>query len=105
MGCSDRYALQWFSDISVELGYAPGEVPSTIDGWIELIHPDDRSQLADVVVLHRRATHDIEYTYRMKHKCGEWRYWHDHATPVLDSDNRPVRWIGGHLRHHHTSAG
>ena len=88
-------ALQWFSDISAELGYAPGEVPPTINGWIELIHPDDRPQLADAVMKHRTATHDISYLYRVKHKNGTWRYWRDHATPILDSHNRPVRWVGG----------
>jgi PAS domain S-box-containing protein len=88
-------SLQWFSDISAELGYAPGEVPPTINGWIELIHPDDRPQLADAVVKHRIATHDINYLYRVKHKNGTWRYWRDHATPVLDIHNRPVRWVGG----------
>ena len=46
-------SLQWFSDISTELGYAPGEVPPTINGWIELIHPDDRPQLANAVKKHR----------------------------------------------------
>jgi PAS domain S-box-containing protein len=88
-------SLKWFSDISAELGYASGEVPPTINGWIELIHPDDRPQLADAVMKHRTATQDINYLYRVKHKNGTWRYWRDHATPVLDSHNRPVRWVGG----------
>jgi PAS domain S-box-containing protein len=88
-------ALRWFSDISAELGYAPGEVEPTIDGWIELIHPDDRPQLADAVEKHRTATHDINYLYRVKHKNGTWRYWRDHATPVLDNHNLPARWVGG----------
>ena len=88
-------SLQWFSDISIELGYAPGEVPATINGWIELIHPDDRPQLANAVKEHRTFTHDINYLYRVKHKNGNWRYWSDHATPVLDNHNRPVRWVGG----------
>ncbi len=88
-------SLQWFSDISAELGYAHGEVPPTINGWIELIHPDDRLQLADAVTKHRTATDDINYLYRVKHKNGTWRYWHDHARPILDSHGRPVRWVGG----------
>jgi PAS domain S-box-containing protein len=44
---------------------------------------------------HRTATHDINYLYRVKHKNGTWRFWRDHATPVLDSQNRPLRWVGG----------
>ena len=88
-------SLQWFSDIAVELGYATGEVPPTIDGWIELIHPEDRPQLADAVEEHRTVTQDIYYLYRVKHKNGTWRFWHDHAVPVLDNRNRPVRWVGG----------
>ncbi len=87
--------LRWFSDISTELGYTPGEVEPTINGWIALIHPDDRPQLANAVKEHRTATYDINYRYRVKHKDGTWRYWRDHATPVLDGHNRPVRWVGG----------
>ncbi|MGD9310780.1 MAG: PAS domain S-box protein, partial [Desulfosarcina sp.] len=70
-------------------------VPPTINGWIELIHPEDRPQLADAVKTHRTATRDIHYVYRVKHNNGTWRYWRDHATPVLDNHNRPVRWVGG----------
>jgi len=88
-------SLQWFSDIEAELGYATGEVPPTIDGWINLIHPEDRPQLAGAVEEHRTSTKSINYYYRVKHKNGTWRYWHDHGTPVLDSQGRPVRWVGG----------
>jgi len=88
-------SLYWFSDIAAELGYATGEVPPTIDGWIELIHPEDRPQLTDAVEKHRTVTQDIYYLYRVKHKRGSWRYWRDHAVPVLDKRNRPVRWVGG----------
>ena len=27
------------------MGYKPGDVPSTMDAWIDLIHPDDRESL------------------------------------------------------------
>ena len=88
-------SLQWFSDISTELGYAPGEVAPTLHGWFGRLHPDDRPLLANFIEEHRTATHDINYLYRVKHKNGSWRYWRDHATPDLDNHHRPVRWIGG----------
>ncbi|MGD1975748.1 MAG: PAS domain-containing protein, partial [Desulfobacterales bacterium] len=88
-------SLKWFSDIAEELGYDSGDVAPTIDGWIKLIHPEDREKLAGAVEEHRTATHEIYYIYRVKHKNGTWRYWRDHATPVLDNRNRPLRWVGG----------
>ncbi|MCP3955681.1 MAG: PAS domain S-box protein [Desulfobacterales bacterium] len=88
-------SLHWFTDIAAELGYGPEEISPTIEGWINLIHPEDRRQLEGAVEEHRTSIRDINYYYRVKHKNGTWRHWHDHATPVLDNQNRPVRWVGG----------
>ena len=87
--------LEWFGDIDAMLGYAPGEVPRTIEGWVRLIHADDRARLADSVELHRTATEPIFEEYRVQRKDGTWRYWVDRGAPVLDEAGVPYKWIGG----------
>lgn len=89
---SDR--LHWLGDIDAALGYEPGEIARTIEGWLQLIHPDDRPQLDDAVEFHRAHTQPIQEEYRVRTKDGQWRVWLDRATPVLDGSGRPVRWIG-----------
>jgi PAS domain S-box-containing protein len=88
-------SLHWLTDIGVVLGYGAGQVAPTIEAWIELLHPDDRGQLADAVERHRTVTSPIDYRYRVKASDGTWRYWQDLATPVLDEGGRPVWWVGG----------
>ena len=88
-------SLEWFGDVAAALGYPPGEIPRTIAGWFELIHPEDRKSLSDSVERHRRKTEPICEEYRVRKNDGSWAYWNDMAMPVLDEAGRPVRWIGG----------
>ncbi len=87
-------SLQWFGDIDGMLGYKDGEISRDINAWLKLIHPKDVEQLANAVEFHRTATEQIKYTYRVKNISGAWRYWDDHALPLLDSKGKPYKWIG-----------
>jgi PAS domain S-box-containing protein len=87
--------LEWFGDFDDALGYEPGEIPRTVEAWARLIHPQDLSRMKDSVEHHRTSTEPIHDEYRVRRKDGRWRYWMDRGAPVLDENNRPVRWIGG----------
>jgi len=86
--------LQWFGDIDAALGYESGTIPPTIDGWIGLMHPEDRERLADSVERHRTGMDPIHEEYRVRHCDGSWRYWIDRGAPVRHRGGFPVRWIG-----------
>ncbi|MBU1742219.1 MAG: PAS domain S-box protein, partial [Proteobacteria bacterium] len=86
--------LLWFGDIDGALGFDPGEFPRTIEAWVGRIHPDDMARLAGAVEHHRQSTEPIAYDYRIQRKDGSWRYWTDHAAPLLDQTGRPHKWIG-----------
>jgi len=86
--------LLWFGDIDKALGYESNEIPRTIEAWVKLIHPEDVAKLVDAVEYHKTSTDPINYTYRVQHKDGSWRYWSDYAAPVLDANNKPCKWIG-----------
>jgi len=87
-------ALEWFGSFDEALGYQPGEIPRAIEGWIELIHPDDLEQLDDSVERHRTSTEPIYEEYKIRHKDGRWRHWVDRGMPVLDEEGKPCKWIG-----------
>ncbi len=87
--------LKWFGDMEKSLGYDQGEIPPNIQGWLELIHPDDRGKLKKAVDLHRNSTDPIHEEYRVRRKDNTWAYWQDNAAVVLDESNKPVKWIGG----------
>jgi len=88
-------ALQWFGDFDAALGYEPGETPRTLKAWARSIHPQDLARMEDSVERHRISTKPIHDEYRVRRKDGRWRYWLDRGAPVLDENNRPVKWIGG----------
>ena len=86
--------LRWFGDIDEALGYERGEIPSTIQGWVDLIHPEDQARLSDAVERHRVETQPIHEVYRVRGKSGEWRHWIDRGVPIFLGSERPRRWIG-----------
>lgn len=86
--------LVWFGDINKVLGYGPGEIPNTVEAWVSLIRPEDLQMMHDAVEIHRTSTEQIHYTYRIKHKTGNWQYWEDNALPLLDNRGKPYKWVG-----------
>ena len=87
-------SLEWFGDIDSMLGYDFGELSGTIEAWVARIHPEDRERLQNAVKHHKESTDPIYEEYRIQRKDGTWLYWIDRATPVLDNEGRPYKWIG-----------
>ena len=86
--------LDWFGDLEGVLGYASGEIPRTIAGWIDLIHPEDQPRLKEAVELHRKSSQPIHYEYRVRQKDGAWRDWIDRGIPQIGADGKNRCWIG-----------
>lgn len=89
---SDR--LDWYGDFESSLGYKKGEVPRTIKGWFNLIHPEDRPKVESALKKQRNSKKEFYQEYRVKTKSGNWRYWQDHGVPVLDPAGRPAKLVG-----------
>ena len=87
-------SLKWFGDIDKFLGFERGEISQNIDAWLALIDPLDRNQLANAVEFHRTSKVPIKYEYKIRNKSGELLYWSDYALPLLDTKERPYKWIG-----------
>ncbi len=78
------------------LGYEHARMPSTVEAWQSLIHPDD-------LPLYRRRTESqlngiasfIEPEYRVRARSGDWRWVYTRSKSVATSpDGRPTRIIG-----------
>jgi PAS domain S-box-containing protein len=78
------------------LGYEYGRMPSTLEAWQSLIHPDD-------LPLYRKRTESqlngvasfIDPEYRVRAVAGEWRWVYVRSKSVLAGSNgRPTRIIG-----------
>lgn len=80
------------------LGYPPGE-PATLDGWMALIHEDDRPrimQLLDGVIRGEQESYaGVELRYRARN--GNWRWLLCQAVAARrDADGRATRLVGTH---------
>ncbi|HVS53447.1 MAG TPA: response regulator [Opitutaceae bacterium] len=78
------------------LGYDHARMPSTVEAWQSLIHPDD-------LPLYRRRTDSqlngiasfIEPEYRVRARSGDWRWVYTRSKSVATNpDGRPTRIIG-----------
>ncbi|MBN1380457.1 MAG: PAS domain S-box protein [Deltaproteobacteria bacterium] len=78
------------------LGYKPYEMPSTLETWIDLIHPDDR-EYAPPKYLHlmKDTSETFEMEFRMKAKSGEWKWllWRGKIVS-RDHEGNATRMVG-----------
>jgi len=87
-GYHDYYNRQWYEFTGVPPGSTDGQA------WNGMFHPDDQPRALEVWrnALATGASYDIEY--RLRHKCGEYRWVLGRALPVRDESGQIVRWMG-----------
>ena len=89
------YSDTWFT----MLGYAPGELPSTGETFVALVHPDDFKAYSSSMTAHVETGREaIQAELRMRRKDGEWA-WIKTVGRVIERDaaGKPTRLIGIHI--------
>lgn len=86
--------MEWFGGLEKALDYNEGEIPYTVKGWLELIHPEERSDIKKVVEKHRYSLEPGRDEYRVRKKDGTWRYWVDLGISMQDEQGEPIKRIG-----------
>jgi PAS domain S-box-containing protein len=78
------------------LGYEPGEIRHLESTWQDLLHPDDRGWLAELVAGSRaRGEATARAEYRVRRKDGRWIWLHDSARVVAtDATGQATRVVG-----------
>ncbi len=63
-------------------------------GWLNLIHPDDRSYIATAwsSAVANRSRYEVEF--RMRRHDGEYRYMTCRGVPILQADGTIREWVG-----------
>jgi PAS domain S-box-containing protein len=80
------------------LGFEFTEIDPTLDGWRELVHPDDLPANERAIEEHfAQRTPFYQHEVRMRAKSGEWKWILDRGKVVMrDTDGRPLRMAGTH---------
>ncbi|HZH27611.1 MAG TPA: PAS domain S-box protein [Azospirillaceae bacterium] len=64
------------------------------DGWLRIIHPDDRDRVAATWAQAVREGSSYEVEYRLRRHDGAYRWHIGRGRPILDPDGRIVQWLG-----------
>ncbi len=78
-GFTDNVLL-WDGETEHLLGIENAAMPLTLDGWIDLIHPDDQQSIRRMVA---NATPDhpiFEGEFRARHADGTWRWFQERGS-------------------------
>ncbi len=78
------------------LGYKQEEVTQEISSWENLMHPDDKEGIMEVVQKHLEdEKNEYNHEYRLKCKNGNWKWIHALGRIVeRDIEGEPVRMAG-----------
>ena len=81
------------------LGFAEDEIDTRVDGWMQLIHPDDLPGIAAIRQQLASGEHDIfNLEHRMRCRDGNWKWIHARGMVVArDTNSKPLRLIGTYL--------
>ncbi len=88
---------RFFSDRWLEItGYTRHDMEEMAD-WRDLIHPQDRKPLADVVLEHLAHKNDFyEFEYRIKTKAGKYIWIQTRGKAAFDKYGEVYRMAGSH---------
>lgn len=92
-----HFSRQW----QEMLGYGPREVEQTIDGWLRLLHPDDKeTALKRVSDYFTGVSETYTLEHRLRCKDGSYRWVLSKGMCTRDDAGRPVRMTGWHVDIH-----
>jgi PAS domain S-box-containing protein len=76
------------------LGYCDDEFENDFATFETSLHPDDREQTLTEVLRHLEDREPYDVEYRLRTKCGEYRWFRARGQAVWDSAGRAVRMAG-----------
>ena len=81
------------------LGYDLAEIPSNIDGWLGLVHPDDLERVRAINQdCRENRIPGFEIEMRMRARGSGWKWILSRGRPVQwDENGKPIRIIGTHV--------
>lgn len=88
-----------FSEVCDELnGFAPRGIGTSLDEWLNLIHPNDLLRLSESLTRTdwNSAPEDLTFEYRLRHRTWGWRWLLMRGRIERDEGGKPTSLIGSH---------
>lgn len=80
------------------LGYTADDLPSTLETWESLLHPEDQPRVFDCLNAHLNdPTILYQFEYRVRTQSGEWKWIGNYGKVVAWNEaGEPLRMVGVH---------
>jgi PAS domain S-box-containing protein len=79
------------------LGYAENELTNNLAEWLDRVHPEERDQVREEIVVHREGlTEFFTSEHRLRHKNGEYRRMLARGLAERDANGKALRILGSH---------
>ncbi len=85
-----EYSARW----AELLGYAPDELPHTVETFRSLVHPADSHAMWAAVEHHLADGTPYDVEFRLRTKSGEYRWFRSRGQAQWDAEGRPIRMAG-----------
>ena len=63
-------------------------------GWLKAVHPDDVESISALLHEALKLGCGVEFTYRVRHLSGDYRWLRTKAVPLNDPDGSIREWVG-----------
>jgi len=70
------------------------------DGWLSLVHPDDREATAAAWAEARRSCRPYSAEFRLRSAAGDYQWFYASAKPIFDTDEALSMWYGSAINVH-----
>lgn len=87
-------AVEWFGDVDAALGLPPGGLPRTLDGWADVLHPQDRGFVMATMTESARTREPFTVSYRVVRADGSVGYWREHGLAMPGDSPSDTVFIG-----------
>lgn len=86
--------LEWSPELEEIYGLVPGTFAGTLQASLDLMHPDDRDEVARAVAKATRRKKEYEVEYRYRHASGEYRWMAERGRGFYDASGNLVELAG-----------
>jgi PAS domain S-box-containing protein len=76
------------------LGYKEGTIPTSIEGFKTLIHPDDIKRVFDLLETSFKKKETYLVEYRLRTQDGTYKWYLCGGTTKYDQSDKPIRMVG-----------
>jgi len=87
-------AVEWFGDVDAALGLPRGGLPRTLDGWADVLHPQDRGFVMATMTDAARTREAFTLSYRVVRADGSVGYWREHGLAMPGDTPDDTVFIG-----------